>query len=274
MAAYCSPMPNSAELRLHTRFRSARLGTTRTIAVFLPPGYEEDRFRRYPVLYLQDGQNLFPATSPLGKDWKLDTIIPELIQSKAIEPLIVAGIFHGDVQRIDELTPTRDKREARGGKAELYERMLIEEVMPFVRTRYRIRTGPQSTAIGGSSLGGLVSLWMAFRHPELFGGVAALSPSVWWDRRRLVRDVRKLRSRPPVRAWVSVGTSEGRSGAPAVRALRDAMLGAGWLLGKDLRYHEERGAGHDELAWSAVVEPALRFLFPVRASDLGGLERL
>jgi enterochelin esterase-like enzyme len=267
-------MPNPAELRLHTRFRSAHLEGPRTVAVLLPPAYDDDRFRRYPVLYLQDGQNLFPATSPLGRDWQLDTVVPELIAARAIEPLIIVGIFHAGVRRIDEMTPTRDKRENRGGEAEAYERMLVEEIMPFAMARYRIRTGAPATAIGGSSLGGLVSLWTALRHPELFGAVAALSPSVWWDRRRLVRDVRRLRARPPVRVWLSVGTSEGRSGAPAVRALRDAMLGAGWMLGRDLRYHEERGAGHDEAAWSAVLEPALRFLFPARARDLGGLERL
>lgn len=270
-------MPNSGELRLHKRFRSRELSATRTLAVLLPPGYDEERLRRYPVLYLQDGQNLFPSTSPLGKDWQLDRTVPDLIAAGAIEPLIVVALYHGEDHRIEELTPTRDRREERGGGAAAYERALLGEVFPFVRTRYRTRTGADATGIGGSSLGGLLALWTALRHPEIFGRVAAFSPSVWWDRRRLVRQVRALREPPPLRVWLSVGTSEGRSGAPAVRALRDAMLGTGWTLGRNLRYHEERGGGHDEHAWAAVVEPALRFLFPARSGelrDLGGLERL
>ena len=270
-------MPNQAELRLHTRFRSARLDGTRTLAVLLPPGYEKERLRRYPVLYMQDGQNLFAATSPLGKDWRLDETVPALIASGAIEPLIIAGLFHGGEKRIEELTPTKDAREEVGGGATAYERVLLEDVMPFVRAHYRARTGPAATGIGGSSLGGLFALWVALRHPRTFGRVAAFSPSAWWDRRRIVRIVRSVRERPPLKVWLSVGTSEGRSGAPAVRGLRDAMLGAGWMLGRDMRYHEERGGGHDEEAWASVVEPAMRFLYPVRKDepgDLGGLERL
>jgi predicted alpha/beta superfamily hydrolase len=269
-------MPNSAELRLHTRFNPAHLGAIRTLAVLLPPGYEHERLRRYPVLYLQDGQNLFAATSALGKHWRLDETVPSLIESGAIEPLIVAGLFHAGEERIDELTPTRDAREGRGGDAERYERALLEDVLPFVAARYRVRSGAGASGIGGSSLGGLVAMWIALRHPEVFGRVAALSPSAWWDRRRIVRQVRALPARPPLRVWLSVGTSEGRTGAPAVRALRDAMLGAGWMLGRDLRYHEERSAGHDEHAWAELVEPALRFLHPARHEphDLGGLERL
>jgi enterochelin esterase-like enzyme len=270
-------MPTTAELRLHTRFRSEHLGATRALAVLLPPGYQEERLRRYPVMYLQDGQNLFAATSPLGKDWRLDETVPSLIESGAIEPLIIAGLFHGGDRRIEEMTPTKDRREGRGGGAEAHERALLEEVLPFVRTRYRVRTGPEASGIGGSSLGGLLAMWIALRHPRIFGRVAALSPSAWWDRRHLLRTVRALAERPPLRVWLSVGTSEGRTGAPAVRALRDAMLGAGWMLGRDLRYHEARGAGHDELAWAELIDPALRFLFPARTReplDLGGLERL
>ncbi|HSJ64005.1 MAG TPA: alpha/beta hydrolase-fold protein [Gemmatimonadaceae bacterium] len=269
-------MPNSAELRLHTRFKPAQLGATRTLAVLLPPGYERERLRRYPVLYLQDGQNLFAATSPLSQDWRLDETVPALIDAGAIEPVIVAGLFHAGEQRIDELTPTRDAREKRGGGAERYERALLEDVLPFMAAHYRVRSGAGAYGIGGSSLGGLTALWIALRHPDVFGRVAALSPSAWWDRRRIVRQVRALPARSALRVWLSVGTSEGRTGAPAVRALRDAMLGKGWMLGRDLRYHEASGAGHDEHAWAALVEPALRFLHPARREphDLGGLERL
>ena len=129
----------------------------------------------------------------------------------------------------------------------------------------RTRVGRESTGIAGSSLGGLVSLHLAFHHPGVFGRAAALSPSVWWDRKAILKTIRESRSRPQLRLWVDMGTAEGRRGLDDARLLKAALMGAGWVEGENLHYAEYEGADHSEGAWAARMGPVLEWLFPVRA---------
>src|SRR5262249_36659149 len=154
----------------------------RDIIVYVPAEYDPASGRRYPVLYLQDGQNLFdPATAYVrDSDWRVDQTADKLIDEQVIEPLIIVGIYNTGERRIDEYTPTADASLG-GGSAGLYGRMLVEEIKPFIEANYSTLTDPSNTAIGGSSLGGLVSLYLGFAYPDVFGKVAALSPSVWWN---------------------------------------------------------------------------------------------
>ena len=120
-------------------------------------------------------------------------------------------------------------------------------------------------------MGGLFSLYAGLHRPDVFGKVAAFSPSVWWGRRDILRRVRRpagrLAAEPDFRLWLDTGTAESQRPAQVVsgvRALRDAFLQRGWRLGHDLGYLEAEGAGHDERAWGARMEPMLRFLYPAR----------
>src|SRR6266404_8715832 len=118
------------ELRLHRQFRSQFLEPSRTLIVYVPPDYDSHTLTRYPVLYMHDGQNLFdPATAFGGNEWRLDDTAEELIERGAIEPLIIVGIYNTGEQRIHEYTPTPDAKLG-GGKADLYGRMLVEEIKP------------------------------------------------------------------------------------------------------------------------------------------------
>jgi predicted alpha/beta superfamily hydrolase len=260
------PLAPAGELRKHAGFRSKHLEAERDVLVFLPPGYETDARRRYPVLYLHDGQNLFDgATSYVpGQQWRLGETAQALINAQSIEPVIAVGIYNAGVRRVDEYTPTPCARFKAGGKADLYGRMIVEELKPFIDSHYRTLPDAARTGLGGSSLGGLVSLYLGLRHPGVFGRLAVLSPSVWWDNRAILRDVESLGSKTHARIWLDMGTHEGANTTRDARLLRDALVEKGWQLGQDLEYFEAEGARHDEHAWAARVGPVLRFLFPCR----------
>src|SRR3954454_10089714 len=172
---------DQGRLRYHRRFPSRYLSTPRDIVVYVPPGYDEAEWR-CPVLYLQDGQNLFdPSTAFGGTDWRVDLTADELIRSGNIPPVLIVGIYNTGVRRISEYTPTRDRNRKKGGKADRYAQMLARELKPFIDREYRTRKGSEWTGTGGSSLGALVSLESGLLYPKVFGNLALLSPSVWWD---------------------------------------------------------------------------------------------
>lgn len=266
---YHSPQPvpasptRTGEFRSHEAFQSRHLPDDHSVIVYLPPGYEESPQRRYPVLYMQDGQNLFDEeTAFAGNEWHVDETAQRLIAEGLIAPLIIVGIWNAGEARVDEYTPTFDSSQEAGGKANLYARMLIEELKPHIDATYRTRPEPEHTGIGGSSLGALLALHLALTHPSTFRRVAALSPAIWWDGRILVREVLTLAERPPLRIWLDAGTAEGKEVIDDARLLRDALLARGWRLDHDLRYLESEGAGHDESAWASRMPQVLQYLFP------------
>ena len=257
----------TGDFRRHPRFRSRFLATEHTLLVYRPPGYRDDRTRRFPVFYLHDGQNVFDrATSATGQEWSVDETAQRLIEAGAIEPVIIVGIYNAGERRIDEYTPTRDSRKNMGGSADGYARMLVQEIKPFIDRRYRTLRSAANTGLGGSSLGGLLTMHLGLRYPTVFNRLAALSPSVWWNDRAIVREVDALTAKPPLRIWLDCGTSEGEDVARDARMLRDALVRKGWAIGQDLAYVEAEGGGHNEQSWAMRVEGVLRFLFPPRAA--------
>jgi predicted alpha/beta superfamily hydrolase len=260
----------TGDIRTHADFHSRILSRTRTVIVYLPPGYEaaENRSQRYPVLYLQDGQNVFDgATSFIhGKEWRVDETAESLIRAGKIEPLIIVAIYNGGAERGDEYTPTRDARfnGGMGGRADEYGKMLVEELKPFIDRTYRTRREAEFTGLGGSSFGGLVTMYLGLRHADTFRRLAVVSPSVWWDGRYLLKAVRDVKPRPPLKLWLDIGTREGKRAVADARALRDALVTKGWTLDRDLSYMEAEGGVHDEEAWSRRVEPILKFLYPAK----------
>jgi len=252
-------------IRTHPAFASQFLGP-RDVVVYLPPGYDREPARRYPVLYMHDGQNIFDG-SRMGMEWQMDEIAERLITAGQIEPVIIVGVFNTEV-RMDEYSPTAvDRRQPDGtvakggGKADLYGRLLIEELKPFIDRTYRTRPEPRHTGIGGASLGGLVSLYLGMKRPDVFGNVLGVSSVVWWDDFVLLKILEGLAAKPDQRIWLDFGTQEDPQYAVANRRLRDALLAKGWKLGADLRYLEQEHGGHDEISWASRVEPMLRFLY-------------
>jgi predicted alpha/beta superfamily hydrolase len=260
-----APIPSTltGNFRRHETFHSSFLENTRDLLVYLPPGYEENVERRYPVFYLHDGQNLFdPATAFIpGQDWRVDETAEHLIRAGEIEPLIMVGIYNTGEHRMKEYTPSLDPAHPQSGKADLYGRFLVEELKPFIDSHYRTLTGGEHTGLGGSSLGGLVSLYLALRFPGEFQRVGAMSPSVWWHRRMILRHVERLPEKPPLRIWLDIGADEGSQHVRYVRQLRLKLEKKGWRPGEDLAFVEAPGAGHTEAAWAERAPAMLRFLF-------------
>lgn len=253
---------SSGQLRKHERFRSRFLRNQRDLIVYTPPGYADQPTRHFPVLYLHDGQNLFDgATSFIhGQDWHVGQTANECINAGVVEPLIVVGMYNTKA-RVREYTPTHVPKLG-GGRADRYAKFLIEEVKPFVEREYRTLPGPQHTGIGGSSLGGLVSLYLGLKHCAIFGKIAALSPSVWWNQLVIHRFVKSMRVEPRPRIWLDIGTREGPRIVQDVEQFRDVLLEKGWQSEYDLHYERIEGGEHNEAAWAQRVRPFLQFLFP------------
>ena len=252
----------TGDIRKHDAFQSRFLTAQRTLVVYLPPGYDADPARRYPVLYMQDGQNLFDAATSVGAEWRMDETAQELISGGAIQPMIIVGIYNAGEERIAEYSPTRDSKQGKGGKADQYGQFIVEELKPFIDREYRTLADAANTGLGGSSLGGLLSMYLGLKYSGVFFKLAVISPSVWWDRQFIVRRVNAVSQKPPQRIWLSAGTDEGKNVVGDAARLRDALVAKGWDLDHDLKYVEIQGGRHDENAWATVVDPMLRFLFP------------
>lgn len=246
----------------HARFRSQFLSDDRDISVYLPPGYQTEGERRYPVLYLHDGQNLFdPERSFIrGQHWRVGEAATALIEAGTLQPLIVVGISNAGMRRLDEYTPTNDKRRG-GGEADAYGRFVVEELKPFIDAFYRTLPDASQTGLGGSSLGGLVTLYLGLKYPTIFSRLAVMSPSVWWDRRAILKNVRHARPKPRLRIWLDIGSKEGRPHIDNARLLKTGLLKNGWVEGEDLHYEEVPGGTHSEGAWADRIGRVLQFLF-------------
>jgi predicted alpha/beta superfamily hydrolase len=230
---------------------SPQLDNQRDILVYLPPRYADGQ-GTYPVIYLQDGQNLFDqATAFGGKEWRVDETLETL--AAAGQAAIAVGLPHMGEGRLAEYNPFA----ARGGRGEDYLRFLVQTVKPLIDHTFRTRPEREATGIMGSSMGGLISVYGFFRHAAVFGFAGGLSPAFWYGGQPLYNFV--LRAAPVRgRLYLDRGTGE-RGGA---RRMKDLLVRRGYVLERDLRYVEEEGGQHTEEAWARRLPDALRFLLP------------
>jgi predicted alpha/beta superfamily hydrolase len=254
------------DLRLH-EFSSRIFHNKRLLRVWLPPDYDlpENLGRRYPAFYLNDGQNLFDsATSFTGIEWQVDETADRLIRAKEIPPIIFVGIDNARQERLKEYLPYRSLNPVvlrpQGSK---YPEFLIDEVMPFVSQNYRVAKGAQQTLLGGSSLGALISLYVAIAAPGVFGRLLLESPSLWVSNRQILREGRGFRQWPE-KIFLSVGTREvgredkDRQTVENVRELERTLRRSG-LEDRRLRVEVAEGGTHSEGAWAARFPEALKF---------------
>jgi len=252
---------SSGRVVTHSAFASTILGNARDLFVYLPPSYDENAAKSYPIVLMHDGQNLFePALSFSGVAWEIDAAIDTLAGSSGIVEPIVVGVANTPA-RIDEYTPTRDASFG-GGNADAYLRFLTDEVLPFIRTTYR--TSGDRVGLAGSSLGGLVSLHGCWTRPDRFDRCGVLSPSLWWDERELLTRIQSdtaTAADKPITIYLDSGDSgSSADGMADTIAMRDILVAKGFVLGETLDYVLGVGDMHTESAWAARAPGALRFL--------------
>ncbi len=238
------------------QFASPQLHNSRSLRIFLPASYTENSAKRYPVLYMHDGQNLFDAkTAAYGVAWGIGATINRLVATGVMEEVIVVGIDNTP-DRIAEYTPCCDARYG-GGKVDAYGAFVADTVKPFIDKHYRTLANKENTAIMGSSLGALASIAIAQRYPDLFSKAGAMSGSFWWNDKALIT---KAAPRAAVRLYLDAGTSD--DGLSDTIAMRDVLLKQGYQLNRDLLFYSAEGGTHNEASWAARVEKPLTWFFP------------
>ena len=240
------------------RVWSPQLRNHRTVDVYLPASYR--RGGRYPVVYMQDGQNLSDPATAFAGTWNLDATLCRLAAS-GIEPIVV-GIHNAGDARLAEYSPFADARHG-GGAGDAYLSFVADTLKPRVDRLFRTDRAPARTGIVGSSMGGLISLYAWFSRPDAFELAAAMSPALWYGR-AAVFDFVSRTPLPRGRLYVDVGTAEGAEALRDVRSVRRLIVSKGGNAGTRFAWAEDRGARHDEAAWGRRLPSALEFLLDRR----------
>ena len=277
-SAPSSPPPVArGSLWLH-ELKSRIFRNTRMVRVWLPPEYDGWGETRYPVLYLNDGQNLFePTTAFAGVHWQVGETASRLIAQETIPPVIIVGIDNTGKNRVREYIPYRSQDPpVIGPQGKHYPDFLRREVMPLIEKYYSVAKGPEHTGLGGSSLGGLITLYTQLAAPGVFGRLLIESPSLFVANRRIVEECRQFRDWPS-RVYLGMGTQEVGHAENDERIVNDArdlgsILRAAGLDEWRLAIQIEEGAPHSESAWAARFPAALEFLYSSPGSQGPGIK--
>lgn len=226
------------------------LDNFRSIAVYLPPGYDESR-TKYPVLYALDGQNLFDtATATFGQEWNLDETAESLIRRGEIPPMIIVGIYSTE-KRAEELLMNK-----------VYADFVAYAVKPFIEKKFRAKKDRLNNGILGSSFGGIFAFYTAWKYAQVFSKFGALSTAYWWGDLAVERMV--TNSHPnssPLRLWMDMGTQEGGKFDGSVELMKRTYDQIKEDFPGELQAHVVEGGTHNEKSWSARADRVLKFLF-------------
>ena len=237
-------------VEFHPEIYSQIMDIKRDIFVWLPPGYDENVSRRYPVLYMHDGQNLIdPKTSYTGKDWQVDETVTRLIKEYKIKEIIVVGIYNSK-DRLEEYSFT--------DKGKKYQKFIIEELKPFVDSDYRTLPDNKNTAIIGSSMGGLASFIIAWNHPEIFSMAGCMSSSFYYNDENIFKMIDEYNE---PKKHIKFYIDHGEDGLLRGQRMFCKLTQRGYVIGTDLDYFYARGAEHNESEWAKRLERPLIFFF-------------
>lgn len=237
-------------------FYMPELQRSRRIWICLPKDYETSG-KHYPVLYLQDGQNLFDQVTSFAGEWKIDEAMNALFD-QGDSGAIIVGIDNGGSERINEYSPWVHPTYG-GGAGEYYARFLAETLKPWIDGHYRTRPERMFTGVGGSSLGGLIALYTAIEHQDIFGKALVLSPSLWFSDSTYLH-VADRGVTEDLRIFMAAGTRESTSMIPDMEAMRAILLAEGADAGQVLLRADEDGS-HSEAYWSRVYPDGYVWLF-------------
>ena len=249
--------PASGGFSRLVEFPSTILGRTHRLRVYLPPGYEENTLASYPVVYMQDGQNLFfPEEAFLGREWDVDTTSETLRAMNAVEDFVIVGVYSGD--RMREYTEPG---------YEAYARSLAEEIVPEAERVLRVERHRRYRSVWGSSLGGVVSFYTVWQHPEIFGTAVCMS-STFSHKDNLIDRVLDEPARD-VGFYLDSGWPGDNYEVTVAMAM--ALVSRGWRYGHNLLHLCFPHAEHDEAAWGLRLHLPMQFLngAVARASRMG-----
>ena len=265
------PKPHTAAPNVRILADSFRLpqlgGRPRRIWLYLPPGYATSR-RRYPVLYLHDGQNIFDDATAYAGEWAVDKTLNQLSASGQ-DPTgcVVVAIDNGGERRLDEYSPWVNERLKKGGEGSQYVEFLVRTLKPYIDQHYRTLPGPAHTGILGSSMGGLISLYAGVKYPAVFGRVGVFSPAFWFAKDSVLAFIRRQRPAPATsRFYFVAGPAEGPSMVPQMAEVRDALLARG-LRPSQVLFKAPADGQHAEWFWRREFGPAYQWLLLRKAGN-------
>ena len=244
---------------LSETFEMPQLGRSRRIWVYLPPDYEESN-QSYPVLYMHDGQNLFDAATSAFGEWEVDKTLNALFEN-GDEGVIVVGIDNGGVHRLDEYSPWVNAAYG-GGEGDAYLDFIVETLKPHIDGQYRTRPEAEHTGMMGSSMGGLITLYAALRHPEVFSKAGVFSASFWFAD-EVYDYAASATISPDTKMYMIAGALEGGGQVDQVadmEAMRSTLLGAG-MEDAQLKVVTHPDGEHSEWYWRREFGPAYEWLF-------------
>lgn len=260
----------SGTIKVAQNIQSPQLGNQRHLLVYLPPSYKNESKRHYPVLYMQDGQNLFDNATSFAGEWGVDEAMENLAHQEGLEAIVV-GIPNSGRNRLAEYSPFPDSQLG-GGLGDKYLSFVAHTVKPLIDRDFRTLPDRSNCGIMGSSMGGLISLYAFFHCPDLFGFVGVMSPSLWFGHGRIFTYVRDAAYHPG-KIYLDVGTREhgddwsgklthrtrSRQSYAQVRRMKRLLVSKGYRPIHDLLHIEEKWANHNEAAWRRRLPKALHF---------------
>jgi len=237
-------------------FEIPQLIKTRRIAALLPHDYEAKE-QRYPVLYLQDGQNLFDDYAPFG-NWGVDKKLA-MLKEKGMGDLIVVAIDHAEEERIEEFTPSYETRLGRG-QGKKYARFLADTLKPYIDKRFRTLPEREFTGIGGSSMGALISIYAGMMYPEEYGRLMIFSPSLWVTPRIPFHAI-SFTAPMDMRIYVYAGGKESKNMIPNVKRFQAEIERNSEDVHMDFKLSIDPQGQHNEARWGAEFPKAVEWLF-------------
>ena len=237
-------------------FKMPQLNRERKIWIYLPPNYEYSR-KTFPVLYLQDGQNMFDDTISFAGEWQIDETLNELSKSKGLN-LIVVAIENGGDKRLSEYSPWENKKYGIA-EGEAYVEFIVHTLKPAIDKAYRTKTETNHTAIMGSSMGALISHYAGLKYPEVFGKVGVLSPSFWYAD-EIFNFTKTHAHLKHLKMYYVVGDQEGEGVVQNTERMVEIMKNNGFSK-NNLFLKVVPNGTHTESLWRTEFEEAISWLF-------------
>ncbi|UYZ64610.1 alpha/beta hydrolase-fold protein [Hymenobacter weizhouensis] len=243
-----------------TSFQLPQLNRTRRVWVYLPNDYATAPAKRYPVLYLHDGQNVFDVCTGFAGEWGVDETLSQL-QQQGLDATgaIVVAVDNGGPDRLNEYSPWNNPQYG-GGQGDQYVDFLVQTLKPYIDQSYRTLTGREYTGIAGSSMGGLISVYAALKYPQVYGKVGVFSPAFWFAERPLFDYVAQHPAHPETRFYFVSGTTESQTMVPLMQAMRDALQKGG-VPAANLSYQARPDGQHAEWFWKREFAAAYQWLY-------------